>query len=288
MATSYAFQSVFGPLLFANFAPAHQTDALAYYCDAIGIGIVDPVYTLVADVGVDGQPGYVPGYGSLFDPSVCPLVDLPYLAQFVGVTIPDGTDEVTARSLVIAEAGKNRGTIGSIRGSVERSISTPWAPLTTYAAGVIFTEAGVYYKVSTTFTSGATFAFSASFAVVDVTSQYQVIERFAPPGTYVNTLAAQWQRAEGSWQSVSPAITWASWTGTPNSPAYQLTVVVQPGQLTPSGNTAALVAAITANKPAGILLYVVANATPEWFQATKTWAAVAGTVQWGTVQNGDV
>lgn len=286
----YTFRSVFGPLLFAQFAPFHQTLALAYWCDAVGVGIVDPVYTLVADVSVDGEPDYVPGYGRLLDPSTCPLADLPYLAQFVGVTIPDGTDETAARSLVKAEAGKNRGTIASIRAAIERSISTPWVPVTFFAAGTLVTYNSVFYLVGLT-TSADTFAdfvdLSNSIAI-DPRSQYQVLERYAPPGTHVNTLGAQWQRATGTWAQVDPSVTWDNYTGPANSPAYQLTVVVQPAQLSPPGNTAAITAAINATKPAGIVLYVVANNTPAWFQATKTWDAVGGTVQWATLATGDV
>lgn len=284
---SYAFQSVFGPLLYANFAPAHQTTALAYWCDAVGIGIVDPIYTLVADVSVDGLPDYVPGWGQLLDPTTIPAANLPYLGQFVGVQIPPGTDELTARSLVKAEAGKNRGTLASIRAAVERSISTPWAPLTAYLAGVLVTNAGLYYKVTTNFTSGATFT-TTDLLQVDPASQYQVVERFAPPGTITNTLGAQWARARGSWQHVDPSITWASYAPTADPTPYQLTVVVQPGQLTPTNNTTALNAALAANKPAGILLYVIAVATPEWFQATKTWNAVGAGVKWATLTTGDV
>jgi hypothetical protein len=290
----YQFQSVFGALLFDNLGP-YQNTQLAWFCDAIGIA-VDPVYTLVAGYGFDGDPDYVPGYGALFDPLIADPANLPYLGQFVGVTIPTGTDPITARALVIAENGKNRGTLTAIRSAVERSISTPWAPNVVFPPRSIvsFGSPAVYYLLGSTGIGAATEALwlqaMTFYAVpeIDITKQYQVIERFAPPGTYVNTLAPQWDRAVGTWRSVSPSVTWNNYAGPPPSPAYQLTVVVRPEQLTPTSNTAALIANVVAVKPAGILLYIVAADSPEWFQATKTWAAVSGSVQWATLTTGDV
>jgi ABC-type sugar transport system substrate-binding protein len=58
--------------------------------------------------------------------------------------------------------------------------------------------------------------------------------------------------------------------------------------LSPAGDDSALVAAVTAVKPAGIVVYYVVSDSPRWQDATLTWGAVAGTVTWDNVQAGDV
>lgn len=135
-----------------------MTLPLAWYLDALG-SMFDPVYTLVSDVGFDGDPGYVPGYGVIFNPITCPPADLPYLGQFVGVTVPSGADPQSALSIVMEECGQKRGTLGAIRSAIRRNISTPWTANTTYAAGTLISLGmpTTYYLVTSTFTTGTLF-----------------------------------------------------------------------------------------------------------------------------------
>jgi hypothetical protein len=153
----YQAQSQMGAVFIAAMEP-WITLPLAWYLDALG-SMFDPIYTLVYDEGFDGDPDYVPGYGTIFNPLTCPAVDLPYLGQFVGVSVPNGADPTTALSLVTAEAGQNRGTLASIQAAIQRTISTPWTPLTTFAADTIITYGvpPVYYLVNAGFTSGSLF-----------------------------------------------------------------------------------------------------------------------------------
>ena len=97
---------------------------LAWFLDAIG-AFVDPVYNIVMEQGTDNGAtptrgtkdqygniitgGYVPGYGSLLDLTFCPDGDLPYLSQFVGVSLPTNSDAITQRSLIGMEANLQRG-----------------------------------------------------------------------------------------------------------------------------------------------------------------------------------
>jgi hypothetical protein len=129
---TYTPVSTFGLLLIEAMGP-WMTLHLAWLCDAIGV-MVDPYYLLVTDVGADGDPDYLPGYGELFniDPQpgepgygapTCPPEDLVYGAQFVGVPIPAGTDPVTAQSLVLSEAGLHRGTPGAVIAAAKRNLS---------------------------------------------------------------------------------------------------------------------------------------------------------------------
>lgn len=250
--------SAFGQRLF-DFLEPWQTDHLAWYCNALGV-MFDPVLTLADQQGSDGDSDFVPGWGSLFDVDSCPPAQLPYLGQFVGVQVPIGTSEPVARALIRAESGLNRGTLASVQSAIERNISTPWQPVTSYTAGTLVTHdpgdggGPRTYLVATTFTSGSLFD-SANLTQTDPNLWYRVYER---------------QRGDGT------------------SDAYALAVVVRPEQLTPTNDTTAVTAAINATKPAGIILYVTATDSPAWSSATKTWGTVGGTVTWGNVATGNV
>lgn len=251
-----AIRSPFGARLFAMLEP-WQTDDLARYCDAIG-AMFDPVYQLVSDQGFDGDTDYVPGYGVLFDIDACPASCLPYLGQFVGVSIPAGADEATARALVRAESGLSRGTLASIQSAVERSISASWAPNTHYLAGTLVAHdpgtGAVFYTVDADFTSDPAFS-TANLTPTNPKLWYRLFER---------------QRQDAT------------------TDAYALTIYVRPEHLTPTNDTTAILAAVNANKPAGIVLYLVVTDSPRWLDATLTWATASGTMTWAGVSAGSV
>jgi len=50
------------------------------------------------------------------------LIAAAYLAQFVGVSIPTGSDDPTARSLIQLEAGRNRGTEAAVIAAAKRTL----------------------------------------------------------------------------------------------------------------------------------------------------------------------
>lgn len=130
----YTPTSEFGALLIQYLAP-WMTKHLAWVLDqAIGV-VVDPIYTTVQDIGDDdgvtptvgtyfnGQlvtEGYQPGFGVFLNPTACPAEDLPYLSQFVGVELPTGASEATARSLILNEGGLNRGTDAAVIAAAKR------------------------------------------------------------------------------------------------------------------------------------------------------------------------
>jgi hypothetical protein len=51
----------------------------------------------------------------LFDPALCPDWALPWLAQTVGVTLPPGTPEDAARTIITSVGGQARGTPAALR-----------------------------------------------------------------------------------------------------------------------------------------------------------------------------
>lgn len=229
---SYTPTTIFGARLIAKLAP-WATDDLARYADAIGV-MFEQVLELAEETGTDGQAGYVPSWGKLLDPTLCPAKLLPYLGQFVGVTIPVGSSPAEARALVKAESGLARGTPASLKSAIERSISRSWAPLTTFTEGqLVQHEASpgelLTYRVVTTFTSGATFA-TTHLALVTIANQYFLLEREKPGG---------------------------------EEAAYHFTIIARPEQLTPAGNPAQLESNVITVKPAGLIShYIITDEEP--------------------------
>ena len=69
------------------------------------------------------QPGWIPPWGKLFDPDLCPARALPYLAQYVGVEIPKEVTEEEARTLIKEENGTKRGTRQVVEVAVRKSLT---------------------------------------------------------------------------------------------------------------------------------------------------------------------
>jgi hypothetical protein len=100
--------------LLARLAPfvTPQTDptgAHAIYLTALA-QCFEETFGIVMDQGFPDDPDWVPGYGPLLDVDACPTAFLPFLAQFVGATIPVGASDAVARQVIRAESGMQRGT----------------------------------------------------------------------------------------------------------------------------------------------------------------------------------
>jgi hypothetical protein len=158
--SAYTATSIIGQQIAEQLAPILTPD-LARLCDAIG-AIAEPLMSVLQETGIDGEPGFVPAYGKLFDPVTCPGEYLPFLGNLIGVPVPVGASEAEARALIKAESGLERGTEASINAAIERSISRFWMPDTEYLKGQLVRHEGtpgspLTYEVTAPFTSGATF-----------------------------------------------------------------------------------------------------------------------------------
>jgi hypothetical protein len=60
-------------------------------------------------------PGDIAPLAPLFDPELCPDWALPWLAQTVGVTLPPGTPDAAARTIITSVGGQARGTPAALR-----------------------------------------------------------------------------------------------------------------------------------------------------------------------------
>lgn len=120
----------FLPLLQDRLAPwlTEETDPYgdhANFLQAVA-AMAQPLYGLVADSGDDpDDPSWVPGWGSLFDIDIAPFQYLQYLAQLVGVPASSfvGADDATARQIIRAEQGQQRGTAGAVISAAQRFLS---------------------------------------------------------------------------------------------------------------------------------------------------------------------
>jgi hypothetical protein len=79
---------------------------------------------ILEEVGEQGQPGWLPPYGKILNPTTCPAAFLPWLAQFVGASVPEGATEEEARAIVLAESGLARGTLGSLEALLRKALGT--------------------------------------------------------------------------------------------------------------------------------------------------------------------
>jgi Phage tail protein (Tail_P2_I) len=84
----------------------------------------EQVFAIVADQGSPDEPAsYQAGWSTLLDPSTCPTAFLPYLAQFIGASVPPGTEDATARAIIRSEQGFQRGTPGAIVAAAQRFLT---------------------------------------------------------------------------------------------------------------------------------------------------------------------
>jgi hypothetical protein len=86
--------------------------------------IAEPIDELTREVGSDGEAGYTPAWGKIMAVEQCPAKALPWLATFVGVTIPTGATEAEARELIKNHAGFSRGTSEALKKAIEHAIGT--------------------------------------------------------------------------------------------------------------------------------------------------------------------
>lgn len=228
--SEYTATTVIGARLAAKLAPVLSPD-LERLCDAIG-AMCEPLAEVIEDTGLDGEDGYVPSYGKLLNPETCPGKYLPFLGNFVGVSIPVGTPEEEARAIIKAESGLERGTRASVESAIERSIAPFWTADTAFLKGqlVRHTEGTITtcYEVTANFTSGSSFA-TTHLTVVNIATQYELLER---------------ERADGE------------------SNAYYFTILCHGYQLTPEDNLAQMEARVNAAKPAGLVPEYVVTEEP--------------------------
>src|ERR1035441_4252069 len=120
--------AIFGPRLTARLEPWSNAD-LEVLAEALG-AMFDPLLSIAEESGSDGEAGYIPAYGRLFEVKTANLAELRYLSNYLGVTIPEGATEAEARVLCEAESGLERGTLKAVEAAIKRVIGS--APFTIF------------------------------------------------------------------------------------------------------------------------------------------------------------
>jgi hypothetical protein len=111
----------FAALLYDALAPLATLDGqadwhLAHYCGALGA-----MFQPVADVARDTADG--PGWSAVLDLDRCPDAWLPWLAQFVGVTVLAGSTPDAMRDRIGRTDGFKRGTPEAIRAAAQATLT---------------------------------------------------------------------------------------------------------------------------------------------------------------------
>jgi hypothetical protein len=236
-----------------------MTPSLEIVCESVGALGFDALLELIEEEGSEGEPGWVCAWGKLLDPDLCPAEALPYLGQYVGVTIPVGTPEAEARALVKAKGGTNRGTEAAVVAAIESSISRFWMADTEYLEGQLLrheTTPGslTCYEATADFTSGSSFA-TTHLTEVPIGSYFDLIPRTEPNG---------------------------------DSNAYWFLVVVNGANLLPENSPTQLEANVNAVKYAGLKWEAVVTDEAIWDEATLTWDEVGAGVIWSTVTKAQI
>lgn len=100
-----------------TFDETNQDYALAHFCLAIA-----RMFDQVASYAEDRDDG-TPGWGAMMDPDLVPVEAIPWLGQFVGVTVPDGLSEDQQRALVKDVGGFRRGTVDSLVAAAQQYLT---------------------------------------------------------------------------------------------------------------------------------------------------------------------
>jgi hypothetical protein len=234
MSTPYTATSIVGQRLSEQLAPILTPD-LARLFDAIG-AIAEPLMSVLEETGLDGEAGFVPAYGRIFNATTCPAEYLPFLGNFLGIPIPVGTPEAEARALIRAESGLERGTEASIKAAIERSISYFWEPKGIFVKGQLLRHETTPGVLSTYEVTSATYAPTLPFttehlALINIQTQYELLSR---------------EKANGE------------------SSPYYFTILVHPQQLVGGSipGLAFLEANVKATKPAGLVPEYVLTEEP--------------------------
>lgn len=86
-------------------------------CEALCSAFVEPVAELVQER--DGRVAWE----ILFDLELAPLAYLPYLAQFVGVTLTSNMSEAEMRAAIQLPEGFRRGTVDAMMQAIQRTLT---------------------------------------------------------------------------------------------------------------------------------------------------------------------
>lgn len=121
LATSAPALESFAYTLYEGMEPVAWLDAtvgwsLAFFCGALGT-----MFQEVQDLARDSPDG--PGWSAVMDLDRCPDGWLPWLAQFVGVTVVPGSTPEEMRARIQSTDGFRRGTPAALEGAAQATLT---------------------------------------------------------------------------------------------------------------------------------------------------------------------
>jgi len=142
-------------------------------------------------------PGYVPGFGTLFNVETCPADALAYLGMFVGTVIPVGASEAEARAILEAHSGFARGTLALMEAAIERVLGVG-EPFTIEERTNANGEPDAYFFVVLVPLGKASNAL------------YEAINSVKPAGLFYEVVEVEGAWIEGAltWEGVGAGVTW--------------------------------------------------------------------------------
>lgn len=108
-------------------ATSEPADAATGWMALLLLASVGDQLDPVAEVVSDSDAG--PGWSAVLDAARCPAWALPWLGQFVGVRVPQGSPEPVARTIVQDEAGFGRGTVAAIKAAAKPWLKPGFEPI---------------------------------------------------------------------------------------------------------------------------------------------------------------
>jgi len=102
--------------IYARMGPLTYDEANQQYALANFLGAIGEMFQLLDDYGRDQMVGNLlaPGWSQVMDINRAPAEVLPWLGQFVGVSVDDSLSEALQRQQIRSVAGWNRGTLNAM------------------------------------------------------------------------------------------------------------------------------------------------------------------------------
>lgn len=119
---TYVCTSIYGKRREARLEPWLDPNGdLARLSDAAGV-MWQGTLELAEEEGEDGTAGYIPAWGRLMDPVLCPNKGLAYLMQFLGIERMKEETEAEARATLKRDAHAEFGSLRSIEEAIKKVI----------------------------------------------------------------------------------------------------------------------------------------------------------------------
>ena len=172
---------------------ASPSSDLTNYISALG-SMFDTVASLLQESGDPSSPAtYTPSWSTLLNVQTCPTQFLPYLAQFVGASVPPGTDDATARNTIQMLPAQHRGTPAAIVAAAQSQLAAPQT-VTLFERQNSIGGVDAYRAVLIVFQNQLLTTLQA------VRTAVELVKPAGIQFTYIATSGFLWSQAINSWQ----------------------------------------------------------------------------------------